>query len=227
MATRRAGGDREPSAAGAVHVHAGAIASRRNADRSTPTALALARQTVSSAAATRGRARSRSAGSSQLAGRQGGGGDAPARALLRRAGSRGFEGGRSHPRQSANVLHRVGWLTDLKKVSQPSAKPPKPPLRARSGAASTGPSRASSPASPSPFSRTARATGDPVTSLARAAALCRSPLFALPLPLGNPRSSISGDPSARRLPEMPPGHPETASEPVARSDQVSALRPAR
>ena len=28
----------------------------------------------------------------------------------------GFEGGRSHPRQSANVLHRVCWLTDLKSV---------------------------------------------------------------------------------------------------------------
>ena len=37
MATRRAG--RRPSAAGAVHVGVGAIASRRNADRSTPTAL--------------------------------------------------------------------------------------------------------------------------------------------------------------------------------------------
>ena len=44
-------------------------------------------------------------------------------------------------------------------------------------------------------------------------ALCRPTLFALPLPLGNPRSSILGDPATRRLPEMPPSRPETASEP--------------
>ena len=43
---------------------------------------------------------------------------------------------------------------------------------------------------------------------------CRPSAFGpTPLPLGNPRSSIWGDPSACRLPEMPPSRPETASEP--------------
>ena len=41
----------------------------------------------------------------------------PSRERCRSGGfSGGIEGGRSTPRQSANVLHRVGWLTDLKSV---------------------------------------------------------------------------------------------------------------
>ena len=72
-------GDGGIPAAGAVHVRVGAIASRRNADRSTPTALALVART------------DREFGRCHAGGQE----------------SRGFEGGRSTPRQSANVLHRV------------------------------------------------------------------------------------------------------------------------
>ena len=99
---------------------------------------------------------------------------------------RGAVGGRGGgaPRQSANVQHRVCWLTDLKEVSQPSAKPPKPPLRARSGATSTGPSRASSPASRSPVSRTAGATGDPRHLPGESGALCRPPFSPYLYPSG-------------------------------------------
>ena len=55
----------------------------------------------------------------------------------------------------------------------------------------------------------------------------------LPLPLGDRRSSLSGDPTARSFPELPPDPPETASEPVAEKAATSvqvpahALRPAR
>ena len=41
------------------------------------------------------------------------------------------------------------------------------------------------------------------------------PRSALPVPLGDRRSSNLGDSTARRLPEMPPERPETASEPGA------------
>ena len=49
--------------------------------------------------------------------------------------------------------------------------------------------------------------GRPRHLLGDGSALCRPPFFALPLPLGDPRSSILGDPRARRLPEMPPDRP--------------------
>lgn len=38
-------------------------------------------------------------------------------------------------------------------------------------------------------------------------ALCRAPISPLPIPLGDRRSSILGDPVARRCPEMPPWSP--------------------
>ena len=97
---------------------------------------------------------------------------------------------------------RVGWPT-FKKVSQTSAEPPKPPLRASPGTALTEPSRASCSAFRSPSSRTARTTGDPRHLPDDSGALCRPSVFARPLPLGNRRSSILGDPVARRLPETP------------------------
>ena len=61
--------------------------------------------------------------------------------------SGGSKGGRKpSPRQPA-VIPGVSWLTHAKSVSQPLAKPPKPPLRAPSRTAPTGPSRATAPAS--------------------------------------------------------------------------------
>ena len=47
-------------------------------------------------------------------------------------------------------------------------------------------------------------------------------LFPLPIPPGDRRSSIQGDPTARIYPEMPPNRPETASEPFAEA-AVSGL----
>ena len=75
------------------------------------------------------------------------------RTLPERSFSGGIEGGRSHPRQSVRVQHGVGWLTDLKSVSQPSAEPPKPPPGSPPGTASAGPSPASSPAPWPPASK--------------------------------------------------------------------------
>ena len=71
------------------------------------------------------------------------------------AGARVFRGGGAPPRQPRCSTSRR-LLTDLKSGSQPSAEPPKPPLGAPPGTASTGPSQAGSPASRSPTSRTAR-----------------------------------------------------------------------
>ena len=70
--------------------------------------------------------------------------------------SGGIEGGRSTPRQSANVLHRVGWLTTTKGRETAPAVTSNTPLRASPGTASTEPSRASLPASWSKASRATR-----------------------------------------------------------------------
>ena len=43
--------------------------------------------------------------------------------------------------------------------------------------------------------------------MAMATALCRVPKSALPIPLGDPRSSILSHSTARRFPEMPCGAP--------------------
>ena len=51
----------------------------------------------------------------------------------------------------------------------------------------------------------------------------RTVAFGLPVPLGDPRSSILGDSTAHNLPEMPPSSPETASEPVAEGEHVLNL----
>ena len=48
-----------------------------------------------------------------------------------------------------------------------------------------------------------------------AGTVCRAALSALPLPFGDRRSSILGDPTARTFPETPPDRPEMASEPMA------------
>ena len=94
----------------------------------------------------------------------------PNRERCRSGGFPGDRRGAAAPLARARMFYIASaGLPTLTVESQPSAKPPKPPLRARSGAASTGPSRASSAASRLPVSRTARATGDPVTSLAIAA----------------------------------------------------------
>jgi len=56
--------------------------------------------------------------------------------------------------------------------------------------------------------------------------LCRAAgYFALPLPLGDPRSCVRGAPTARTIPEMLSERPEMASEP--RSRLVAASQPAR
>ena len=83
------------------------------------------------------------------------------------------------------------------------------PGRGRPGP-STGPSRVSPPASWSPTSRATRASPFAVAVAALSAGR-RVPPYRT---LGNPRSSILGDSTARRFPEMPLYHPETASEPV-------------
>ncbi len=118
------------------------------------------------------------------------GGTPQPRTLPERRFSGGSKGGGSTPRQSANVKHRVGWLTDLKSV-QP----------ALGGAAET----ASQSTVRSSVHRAVagkllrllvegltdgEGDGRPRHLPGDGSALCGPPLFALPLPLGNPRSSI-------------------------------------
>ena len=64
----------------------------------------------------------------------------------------------------------------------------------------------------SPVSRTARSDGGP-SLFGDSGAPWRAQHFALPVPLGDRRSSILGDPTARGLPETPPESPSTASDP--------------
>ena len=153
-------------------------------------------------------------------------GELPNRERCRSGGvSGGSKGGGSTPRQSANVLHRVCWLAHNNSgPSQPGERPRNAPARRprrrspdRSGQAPPPPGRG-----PHGTARWKATTSSPPTTALPPA---RPPVFALPLPLGNPRSSIWSDPSARRYPETPRKSPETASEPVARSDQVSEPAP--
>ncbi len=103
---------------------------------------------------------------------------------------RGIEGGRQHPSPAATLNVACAGLPTITVESQPSAEPPKTPLGRRSRAASTGSSRASSPASRSPVSLAARATGDPRHLPGDSGGSLPTAVFPLPLPLGNPRSSI-------------------------------------
>ena len=111
---------------------------------------------------------------------------------------------------------RLRGVTGGTAPRQPCGHPRNPP-RAPPETAVAGPSRASSSTSWSPASQTARANRPTRHSLATAALSPRRPLSALPVlpvPLGDRRSSLSGDPTTRRLPETPPSSPGVASEPV-------------
>ena len=55
--------------------------------------------------------------------------------------------------------------------------------------------------------------GEPVAPWRLPRPCAAPPRSALPVPLGDRRSCVRSDPTARRLPEMPLGCPETASEP--------------
>ena len=130
----------------------------------------------------------------------------------------GFEGATSLA--SPAVIPWVSCLRQVTVESQPSAESPKPPLRARSGAASAGPSSASSPASWSPASRTARTV--PRRS-------CRALVFRptpYPSDTGDHRSQAISRPGD--FPKCLPICPEMTSCPVAASgSSPSARSPAR
>ncbi len=115
------------------------------------------------------------------------------RAILRasaRAFPGGSKGGGSTPRQSANVLHRVGWLTDLKSV-QPALggaaeNASQAAVRSSVHRAVAGKLAGLSVAGLTDGEGNGRPShlpGDSGGSLPTA-------VFPLPLPLGNPRSSI-------------------------------------
>ena len=150
---------RSRSAAGAdaVHVRVRAIASRSSAEGDTPAAAAFSCQAACSVGVTRAATITvrRSVTDAPATG-FGARSPAPARCSASGAKSQGVEGGRSHPLASRSVQHCVGWLTTSNGREPARRSRQKPPLRASPGTASTGPSRASSPASWSPASRTAR-----------------------------------------------------------------------
>ena len=117
----------------------------------------------------------------------------------------GGQGGQSLPLPVRSVQHCVCWLacllaclSTITVVQASPAEPPKTPLRATARNSAHGPSRATAPASWPPASRTVRAAGDPVTSLEKGGAPSRAAVFPLPVPLGDRKSSIWGDPVARR-----------------------------
>ena len=72
----------------------------------------------------------------------------PNRERCRSAVSGGIEGGRQHPSPAAVFNTACAGLSTVTVVQASPAEPPKAPLRASPGTASTGPSRANSPASP-------------------------------------------------------------------------------
>ena len=157
----------------------------------------------------------------------------PLRRSLARIGAGpilGVEG--AEPLASPCVLPRVGWLVHLT-VAQASLAATLKTLPARRLRRRwAGPSRqAPRPLCRQPHRRRGR-TADP-SLRGVGGALPLGPVSTLPVPLGNPRSSILGHPTARTIPETPRKSPETASEPVAERcgtrGQVSmpASRPSR
>ena len=150
-------------------------------------------------------------------------------------GARAFRGDRRgggrHP--SPARLYPQGRLAETPNSgsSQPRSHPQNPP-RAPPETALAEPSRqAPRPLCRQPHRRRGR-TADP-SLRGVGGALPLGPVSTLPVPLGNPRSSILGHPTARTIPETPRKSPETVSEPVAErcgtQGQVSmpASRPSR
>ena len=130
---------------------------------------------------------------------------ASARALL------GIEG--ASPSSAPLYPQGVGWLNHLT-VVQASPRMPAKTLPARR-LRRRWPGRlgqAPRPLCRQPHRRRGR-TADP-SLLGVVGARPRGPVSALPVPLGDRRSSILGHSTARRYPETPPESPETASEPV-------------
>ena len=105
--------------------------------------------------------------------------------------------------------------------SKPALRRPPQRSRAPPRTAGTGPSSASSSASRSRASRATRATDDP-SLLSRSAALCAAPpLSALPVyTLRDRRSSILGDPPARRITRNAPEPPKRPLSPSRRRRHV-------
>ena len=119
-------------------------------------------------------------------------GERPNRERCRSGGfSGGIEGGRSTPRQSANVLHRVGWLSHPNSGLASPAEPPKRPSGHRPGTTFIVQSRGSSSAPSSPASRTARTRPTGLITPRDCATLCRAPAFR---PTRTPRGAAIVDP---------------------------------
>ena len=124
---------------------------------------------------------------------------------------RGFEGGRQPPSPARRVIRRVSWLVHLS-VAKPATRGTRenvPPGIARNSL-----DRAVAGKLPGLFAARLKHDEDVTPALP-----AERPGFALPVPLGNPRSTTWGDSTARRCPEMPPKRP---SRPVAGSNQLPA-----
>ncbi len=122
---------------------------------------------------------------------------------------------RGTPLASPAVIPGVGWLTTSngREPAPADARKRAPggrPRRRRPGRRGQAPR----PRDRRPHGRRSA----PSRAYAMAALSAPRPGFHRPVPLGDPRSSILGDSTARIFPEMPP---ETASEPRRGSGQVS------
>ena len=133
----------------------------------------------------------------------------PSAAILARFGADclGVEG--AEPPASPAVIPGVGWL------GPPNSGPSQPGGRPRNAPASRPRRRwpgrrgqALRPLGCRPHGRRARRATRHFLATAAHPAAHRFPPY--PVPLGDPRSSILGDPAARRSPEMPPGPPGNA-----------------
>ena len=113
-------------------------------------------------------------------------------------------GRRSHPSPAPLYPQEVGWLAHLKGVSQPSAEPPKPPLGARSGTASTGAGR----------ERAFRLLGRQPSRTARTVPRCSLPGHRILRPIHDPTGTgdrrSHADPTARTGSVSPTGSPQSA-----------------
>ena len=137
----------------------------------------------------------------------------------------GVRGGTA-PRQPLRETHgvwprRVGWLSH-QTVDKPALRPPSKPFprAARDGGGRAVAGKLPDLSDRQPRGRRGR-TCRPVAPLRWRRSLPRTE-SALPVPPGDPRSSILGHSTARRLPEEAPLRPETASEPRRRLRHVKS-----
>ena len=130
-------------------------------------------------------------------------------------------GSRADSRKTCKKCHCVGWCdTSSTTASNSPFSLISWPRAARDGGHRNRRGQAVRPPGRQPHGRRG-AVGGP-SLFGDGGAPCRAQHFALPVPLGDWRSSILGDSAARTIPEKPPEPAETASEPRNRLSHVQS-----